>query len=378
MNIKCIRCKEEKESIHFSKNIRSKTGHNLYCKMCVKDIAESKLKNIEYTEVKEKLCLHCRVIKPISEFSKNKRRKDGAVSVCKVCINNETKARYGETQATKIMEHYSDIFNNWDYTTEKVGVCKIPIFKYKKGDYLYGEPFSSALIDSRDLYKVKNLVLITSGIGYATLPISRTNRILSNDSMKHVKKKTLRLHEVVLGDISEEGLLEPYYTSIYNVVDHINGDILDNTTGNLRKCTNIENSYNRTKSTGPVPCIGITARRGRDKEDSGKPYWYFNAHFSGRRLFKERAFSEDAVYKIVVMREAWNVMVNGDFASRQILTKESRDVWLSLHTKNADWKEVRDFIESFYSVEDYMCHVDVTKKKTMDHIWQMFSENTEG
>ena len=43
-----------------------------------------------------KICSHCNVSKDVSEFPKDKSRKDGFFSWCKDCFNKDKKEKYPE------------------------------------------------------------------------------------------------------------------------------------------------------------------------------------------------------------------------------------------------------------------------------------------
>jgi len=79
----CSTCKLEKPINQFHKYNKSKDGHTHRCKICV-----SRKKSIPFDEKK---CLICQNIKPLSEFNKRKNGKLGHSSSCKECYNKKTK-----------------------------------------------------------------------------------------------------------------------------------------------------------------------------------------------------------------------------------------------------------------------------------------------
>ena len=81
---------------------------------------------------------------------------------------------------------------------------------------------------------------------------------LSGYARRTVQKKTGRgcttqyMHHLLVGDI-KAGL----------VVDHINGDKLDNRKKNLRVCTKSENQINRRAASGRCGFLGVTEHYGK-------------------------------------------------------------------------------------------------------------------
>lgn len=108
-----------------------------------------------------------------------------------------------------------------------------------KGKYI-------TLVDD-DMYEYLNqwswTVRIDKGRFYAA------RMITENGKRKHIK-----MHQVILG-IKSSRLI---------VGDHKNGDGLDNQRHNLRKCTNIQNSYNRKIQAGSSQFKGVAYKKGRN------------------------------------------------------------------------------------------------------------------
>lgn len=88
---KCHRCHQVKPISEFSKYIGSKDGFDRLCKECKAEKQKehiTKWKKIRHYWInfpKEKECKSCHKIKPISEFVKDKHRKDGFHHICKEC-----------------------------------------------------------------------------------------------------------------------------------------------------------------------------------------------------------------------------------------------------------------------------------------------------
>lgn len=77
---RCTKCGQDKPLTDFHKNKRSKDGLQYWCKPCVlSDVPR------EPIEVEAKRCRDCGATKAASEFHSNKRAKDGLQPYCKPC-----------------------------------------------------------------------------------------------------------------------------------------------------------------------------------------------------------------------------------------------------------------------------------------------------
>jgi hypothetical protein len=102
----CIKCNQLKELNNFAKERNT-------CKSCRNNQRKLRPKKI-YTEIKltEFCCTLCNVIKPVSDFDKNKRQSKGFVNQCKLCRSNKNKKRYknnAEVRKKQTLEYY---YNN--------------------------------------------------------------------------------------------------------------------------------------------------------------------------------------------------------------------------------------------------------------------------
>lgn len=90
-----------------------------------------------FVEVKMKRCSKCKIIKPINEFYKTRRAKDGFHSACKICMNKDQRARLEQKNpnAKKILS-YSQKHRTVQGTIEKLCTrCSMwkPLDKYRAG-----------------------------------------------------------------------------------------------------------------------------------------------------------------------------------------------------------------------------------------------------
>lgn len=96
----CFRCDITKPLLDFYKYPKSKDGHESYCKECRKKIS----RHVKHPEIPlppkrvrtEKKCSGCGIAKPFSEFSPKKRKdtNDGTSSLCKDCTKKKRQERY--------------------------------------------------------------------------------------------------------------------------------------------------------------------------------------------------------------------------------------------------------------------------------------------
>lgn len=94
----CVKCERWKALQDFQKDTRYKSGVNSWCKRCNLD------RKIEYRKTHPKIqrrkdiidgkncCAKCHIWKPISEFSKSKKAKNGLYPYCHPCDNEKKRA----------------------------------------------------------------------------------------------------------------------------------------------------------------------------------------------------------------------------------------------------------------------------------------------
>lgn len=85
----CNKCTETKELDQFGTDGRNKDGKQGICNQC-KDAAkkakrEERVANKDYKTLSEKTCNKCGVLKPVSDFYKDRAMNDGHSSICKTC-----------------------------------------------------------------------------------------------------------------------------------------------------------------------------------------------------------------------------------------------------------------------------------------------------
>jgi len=105
---RCAKCKKWKQESEFHKDRARKNGLRLYCKDCsaayLREHRRKEGKPIrEYLRfeerhrivqgVKEKLCSRCQQWKYESDFSRNRRSRDGLSCHCKECENDQARKR---------------------------------------------------------------------------------------------------------------------------------------------------------------------------------------------------------------------------------------------------------------------------------------------
>src|ERR1043165_2175980 len=87
----CVECKMEKSLNDFYKDSSRKSGFRPNCKTCqnikTKELSQ-KYSVLENREIKnKKVCYRCKIEKNVSEYSKNRWRKDGINNKCQECAN---------------------------------------------------------------------------------------------------------------------------------------------------------------------------------------------------------------------------------------------------------------------------------------------------
>ncbi len=98
----CTKCKKWKDESEFSKRLSRKDGLRCWCKKCgceyihkyYRRNRKSVKKYRRYEEyhraiggIKQKRCIKCKRWKPLDEFYKNCKSKDGLYCSCKKCVD---------------------------------------------------------------------------------------------------------------------------------------------------------------------------------------------------------------------------------------------------------------------------------------------------
>lgn len=90
----CLRCEETKPISEFSKNKNRKDGLQAYCKPCTRSAnqaSEAKNRSRPVIEIPTtKVCKRCDQTKSASDFFKDSRRPDGLYASCKSCHTERT------------------------------------------------------------------------------------------------------------------------------------------------------------------------------------------------------------------------------------------------------------------------------------------------
>ena len=82
----CTKCNLRKSLTEFYKDKYQKSGYRYYCKKCHDITTEERIKKYSRLETKDKkVCIKCNLGKSLTEFYKDKCRKSGHQSLCKLC-----------------------------------------------------------------------------------------------------------------------------------------------------------------------------------------------------------------------------------------------------------------------------------------------------
>jgi hypothetical protein len=117
----CKRCGKTKPIDQFGKEPKNKDGAHSYCKECSGIIRDNCRKNNKEKNLKlglistEKLCLKCGNLKPINQFHKSFGSKDGLAENCKACRLDATH---------KLRDRYKTKNQQVDYGQEKSVFCR--------------------------------------------------------------------------------------------------------------------------------------------------------------------------------------------------------------------------------------------------------------
>lgn len=97
----CQECNKVKQVKDFNHNSAYIDGYSGSCKQCTVERAYDEGRIGKHEEPKsEKTCTRCKELKPITEFSTNRRHIDGIEKLCKPCLS-ERRAEYRERKAAE-------------------------------------------------------------------------------------------------------------------------------------------------------------------------------------------------------------------------------------------------------------------------------------
>lgn len=160
-----------------------------------------------------KKCSKCGEVKPIIEFSCDNASKDGKKHRCKECLK-----KYNFSLRHKI--NFSPKYKIYKYKLKTINDVTFILFNYKNKDYV-------GIIDTEDLYLIKNIYSFRLKDGYINYG--------KHENLHKLIKKTFK----------------------NNVIDHINGNKLDNRKNNLNICTYSDNSINKFNTNNNTGYIGV-------------------------------------------------------------------------------------------------------------------------
>ena len=116
MNKICPSCKIEKPENEFYKNKGRKDGLSTFCKVC---IADKYGKREHHVVPKTKICAKCKKIKSIHDFYIKSSQKDGHTARCKECISDDS-SEYYQINKEKVYERSKEwIQKNREYVRER-------------------------------------------------------------------------------------------------------------------------------------------------------------------------------------------------------------------------------------------------------------------
>lgn len=89
---RCGKCRETKSVSEFNRDRHNKDGFGNWCKSCWRQWRASRDYDVD-PAIREKRCSRCKQIRPVEEFSPYRKSKDGLGSWCKPCANEHGRER---------------------------------------------------------------------------------------------------------------------------------------------------------------------------------------------------------------------------------------------------------------------------------------------
>lgn len=128
----CTKCKIEKPLEEFHKDKNTKDGKSYKCKKCGHEYYKASIKNIIPPLGMSQNCTKCMIEKPLSEFYKNNRSKNGVRTICADCSNSSIKEKNNTPplegtiicKSCKLEKPVSEYSNCKKLNNGKIGICK--------------------------------------------------------------------------------------------------------------------------------------------------------------------------------------------------------------------------------------------------------------
>jgi hypothetical protein len=115
----CTQCNEDKslDNYYRDRTVITKIAYRSKCKTCCGANSKARKSNPKDTEINEKKCSVCNVLKPIDSYFKSTRHKDGYFSFCKTCHDAKVQNK-GNNQKIKRTVEYMKEYNKKQYSNQ--------------------------------------------------------------------------------------------------------------------------------------------------------------------------------------------------------------------------------------------------------------------
>ncbi|MBW2143413.1 MAG: hypothetical protein JRG75_03325 [Deltaproteobacteria bacterium] len=170
---KCSKCGKLKRESEFPKDRTRKDGLHQRCKACKNAYSRQHYKTMQDAPGSGpgmKSCSSCEKLKPMSEFSRDRTKKDGLYHLCKVC-RSAYRRKNKEVKKTTLKSGKNAGAANYDngdvgvlaivYAGVEYGVCSVcskRLMGYIPG-YLHGQPVCKdcVIVSMKAMFKKKRV-----------------------------------------------------------------------------------------------------------------------------------------------------------------------------------------------------------------------------
>lgn len=203
-----------------------------------------------------------------------KERYDRILEPCFVC-GNKARSRWKNGNAY-CQRHYMQLYNNGKILDRTI---------YDKNEWVIYKNHAECITYDKNLKENGIVIFDLDDVDkFKDKKIHITNKCGKYYALLSIKSKKFFIHRILLG-------IENNEYNIKQVVDHINGNSLDNRKCNLRLCTHSENMKNIRK---PNKVIGVSYKKSYDKYIARIMNNYKTENLGLHKTF------EDAVYARIV------------------------------------------------------------------------------